>query len=182
MIAQANVKFIETKLLGAFIIELEPLADDRGFFARSWCRREAEAHGLRPDWLQCNISFNEKRGTLRGMHWQAAPGEEIKLVRCSRGAIYDVVIDLRRDSATFTQWIGVELSAENYRMMYVPKGFAHGFLTLDDRSEVFYQMSEFYVPEHARGVRWNDPAFAIEWPFAPTVITEKDRGYADFAR
>lgn len=176
------MKFLETKLKGVFVIEPEFLRDDRGFFARSWCRREAEAQGLRPDWLQCNISFNEKQGTLRGMHWQAAPYEEIKLVRCSRGAIYDVVIDLRRDSATFMQWIGVELNAENCRMLYVPKGFAHGFLTLEDRSEVFYQMSEFYVPELARGVRWNDPAFAIEWPLAATVITEKDRGYADFAR
>jgi len=176
------MKFLETKLPGSFIIELERLEDERGFFARSWCRREAEVHGLRPDWMQCNISFNEKRGTLRGMHWQAAPCEEIKLVRCSRGTIYDVVIDLRRDSATFMQWIGVELSAENYRMLYVPKGFAHGFLTLEDRSEVFYQMSEFYVPERALGVRWDDPAFAIEWPIDATVITEKDRGYADFSR
>lgn len=176
------MKFIESKLKGAFIIEPDLLRDDRGFFARSWCRREGEAHGLYPDWLQCNISFNEKKGTLRGMHWQAAPCDEIKLVRCSRGAVYDVIIDLRSDSSTFMQWVGAELSADNYRMMYVPKGFAHGFLTLQDRSEVFYQMSEFYAPELARGARWNDPAFAIEWPIEVGVITEKDRSYSDFGR
>ncbi len=176
------MKFLETKLKGAFVIEPERLKDGRGFFARSWCRREAEAHGLRADWVQCNISFNDKKRTLRGMHFQAPPFEEIKLVRCSRGAIYDVLIDLRSDSPTFGEWIGVELTADNRRMTYVPKGLAHGFLTLEDQTEVFYQMSEFYVPALARGVRWNDPAFGIEWPTEVAVITERDRSYPDFRR
>ena len=174
------MKFHETKLKGAFIIEPELFQDDRGFFARTWCQRESEAVGLRADWLQCNVSFNRVKGTLRGMHYQASPWKEIKLVRCSRGAIYDVIIDLRRQSATYKHWIGVELTAENYRMVYVPKGFAHGFLTLRDESEVFYQMSQFYSLEHARGVRWDDPAFGIKWPIGVSVITERDRSYADF--
>lgn len=176
------MKFIETKLKGAFIIDPDFLRDERGFFARTWCRREADARDLRPDWVQCNVSFNEQKGTLRGMHFQAAPFEEVKLVRCSRGAIYDVIIDLRRESSTFAQWIGAELTAENHRMMYVPKGFAHGFLTLQDQSEVFYQMSEFYAPAHAGGVRWNDPAFGIEWPIGVSVMTDKDRTFPDFRR
>ncbi|MGE5219468.1 MAG: dTDP-4-dehydrorhamnose 3,5-epimerase [Chloroflexota bacterium] len=174
------MKFLETKLKGAFIIEPELLRDDRGFFARTWCRREAEAVGLSTDWVQCNVSFNRVKGTLRGMHYQAAPWEEIKLVRCSRGAIYDVIIDLRPQSATCKQWVGVELTADNCRMVYVPKGFAHGFLTLQDESEVFYQMSQFYSAEHARGVRWDDPAFGIKWPIGVSVLTERDRSYADF--
>jgi len=176
------VKFTETKLKGTFIIDPDFLRDERGFFARTWCRREAEARDLRPDWVQCNVSFNEKKGTLRGMHFQGAPCEEVKLVRCSRGAIYDVVIDLRRESATFAQWTGAELTAENHRMIYVPKGFAHGFLTLQDQSEVFYQMSEFYAPAYAGGVRWNDPAFGIEWPIGVSVMTDKDRTFPDFRR
>jgi dTDP-4-dehydrorhamnose 3,5-epimerase len=176
------VKFTETKLKGAFIIDPDFLRDERGFFARTWCRREAEARELRPDWVQCNVSFNEKKGTLRGMHFQGAPFEEVKLVRCSRGAIYDVVIDLRRESATLAQWTGAELTAENHRMIYIPKGFAHGFLTLQDQSEVFYQMSEFYAPAHAGGVRWNDPAFGIEWPIGVSVMTDKDRTFPDFRR
>ncbi len=176
------MKFIETKLKGAFIIEPDLLRDDRGFFARTWCQREAEAHGLRTDWVQCNVSFNEKKGTLRGMHFQNAPFAEIKLVRCSRGAIYDVIVDIRRESATFGQWIGAELTAENYRTMYVPKGFAHGFLTLQDQSEVFYQMSEFYAPTQAGGVRWDDPTFGIQWPIGVSVMTDKDRTYPDFRR
>jgi dTDP-4-dehydrorhamnose 3,5-epimerase len=176
------VKFTETKLKGAFIIDPDFLRDERGFFARTWCRHEAEACDLRPDWVQCNVSFNEKKGTLRGMHFQGAPFEEVKLVRCSRGAIHDVVIDLRRESATFAQWTGAELTAENHRMIYVPKGFAHGFLTLQDQSEVFYQMSEFYAPAYAGGVRWNDPAFGIEWPIGVSVMTDKDRTFPDFRR
>lgn len=176
------MKFIETKLKGAFIIDPDFLRDERGFFARTWCRREAEARDLRPDWVQCNVSFNEQKGTLRGMHFQDAPFEEVKLVRCSRGAIYDVIIDLRRESSTFAQWTGAELTADNHRMMYVPKGFAHGFLTLQDQSEVFYQMSEFYAPAHAAGVRWNDPAFGIEWPIGVSVMTDKDRMFPDFRR
>ena len=175
------MKFIETQLNGAFIVEPDLLRDERGFFARTWCKRESEAVGLSPDWVQCNVSFNRMRGTLRGMHYQSAPWEEIKLVRCTRGAIYDVIIDLRRQSATLGQWVGVELTEENCRMVYVPKGFAHGFLTLRDESEVFYQMSQFYSPQHAHGVRWNDPAFGIRWPIGVSVMTERDAGYLDFA-
>ena len=175
------MKFTETKLRGAFIIDPEVIEDERGFFARTWCRRESEAFGLRPDWVQCNVSLNRVKGTLRGMHYQGPPMEEVKLVRCTRGAIYDVIIDLRSQSETQQHWVGVELTAENHRMMYVPQGFAHGFLTLQDQSEVFYQMSQFYSPEHARGVRWNDLAFGIEWPIDVRVIADRDRGYPDFA-
>jgi dTDP-4-dehydrorhamnose 3,5-epimerase len=174
------LKFIETKLKGAFVVELERLEDERGFFARSWCEREAAAYGLHSKWVQCNISFNKQKATLRGMHYQSAPFDEAKLVRCTRGAIYDVFIDLRPDSSTFKRWMAVELSAENRRMLFIPEGFAHGFLTLDDNSEIFYQMSQFYAPAYARGVRWNDPAFAIEWPMDVRVISDKDRNYADF--
>lgn len=175
-----RLNFTESKLSGAFIIDPQRLADERGFFARSWCHNEAAAYGLSPTWVQCNISFNRKKGTLRGMHYQTAPCAEIKLVRCTMGAIYDAIIDLRPDSSTFRQWTAVELSAENRRMLYIPVGFAHGFLTLTDDAEVFYQMSEFYAPDHARGLRWNDPAFAIEWPLAPRVISDQDRSYPDF--
>jgi dTDP-4-dehydrorhamnose 3,5-epimerase len=176
------MKFVETKLKGSFIIDPERLEDERGFFARSWCQREAKQYGLEPEWLQCNISYNKSKGTMRGMHYQAAPFEEAKLVRCTMGAICDVIIDLRPDSATFKKWMAVELSSANRRMLYIPEGFAHGFLTLQDQSEVFYQMSEFYVPELARGVRWNDPAFGIEWPISVSVMTDKDRTFPDFQR
>jgi dTDP-4-dehydrorhamnose 3,5-epimerase len=174
------MRFTQTKLKGAFIIDLERLEDERGFFARSWCEREAAAHGLHPRWVQCNISFNKQKATLRGMHYQSAPSEEAKLVRCTMGAIYDVIIDLRPDSSTFRQWLAAELSAENRRILYIPEGFAHGFLTLDDNTEIFYQMSAFYAPAHARGVRWNDSAFAIEWPIEARVISDQDRNYPDF--
>jgi dTDP-4-dehydrorhamnose 3,5-epimerase len=185
--------FTETKLKGAFIIELQKLEDERGFFARSWCQKEFEAHGLNPRLVQCNISFNSKKGTLRGMHYQAAPYEEAKLVRCVRGSIYDVIIDIRPDSANYRQWIAVKLGAPcsqlpaycsplptHYRMLYVPEGFAHGFLTLEDDTEVFYQMSEFHALNHARGFRWNDPAFGIQWPGEVKVISDRDRTYPDF--
>ena len=172
--------FAETKLKGAFIIQPEKLEDERGFFARTWCKRELEAHGLNPNLVQCNISFNKKRGTLRGMHYQVPPYEEAKLVRCSMGGIYDVIIDLRPDSQTFKQWISVELTAENRKMIYVPEGFAHGSLSLEANTEVFYQMSEFYTPDCARGVRWSDPAFGIVWPGDVTVISERDNQYPDF--
>jgi dTDP-4-dehydrorhamnose 3,5-epimerase len=172
--------FIETALKGAFLIEPERREDERGFFARAWCQREFVARGLNPRLVQCNISFNRQRGTLRGMHYQAAPYEEVRLVRCTRGAIYDVIIDLRPHSPTFTQWVAVELTADNYCMLYVPEQFAHGFQTLEDNTEVFYQMSEFYAPEYVRGVRWNDPAFAITWPQAARIISERDQQYADF--
>jgi dTDP-4-dehydrorhamnose 3,5-epimerase len=172
--------FVETKLKGAFLIEIEPHEDERGFFARSWCQAEFERHGLNPRLVQCNISFNKKQGTLRGMHYQIAPFAEAKLVRCTMGAIYDVIIDLRPDSPTFKQWISVELTAENHRALYVPENFAHGFQTLRDDTEVFYQMSEFFHPECARGVRWNDSSFAIVWPCDPPILSPKDQSYEDF--
>jgi len=174
--------FTETKLKGAFIIDVEPREDERGFFARSWCADEFRRHGLNSRLVQCNISFNNKRGTLRGIHYQVAPFPEAKLVRCTMGAIYDVIIDLRADSPTFKQWISVELTAENRRALYIPEDFAHGFQTLIDHTEVFYQMSEFYHPECARGLRWDDLAFGIEWPFAPWIISQQDAGYADFSK
>lgn len=172
--------FTETNLKGAFIIEPQRLEDDRGFFARTWCQEEFEAYGLRPRWVQSNISFNKHRGTLRGMHYQAPPHQEVKLIRCTAGVIYDVIIDLRPASATFKHYASVTLTAENCTMLYAPEGFAHGFLTLEDNTEIFYQMSAFYAPECARGVRWNDPAFGIHWPSAVKVISERDRGYPDF--
>lgn len=171
--------FTETSLKGAYLIELDKLPDDRGFFARSWCQREFEAHGLDSRVVQCNISFNRKQGTLRGMHYQIAPGAESKLVRCARGALYDVIIDLRPESETFLQWIAVRLTADRYTMLYVPKRFAHGFQTLENDTEVFYQMSEFYSPEDARGVRWNDPLFNIQWPDAERTISVRDQQYKD---
>src|SRR4030042_5331835 len=171
--------FTKSILNDAFVIDIEKKEDDRGFFARSWCRREFEAHGLNPNLAQCNISFNPQKGTLRGMHFQTAPCEEVKIVRCTRGEIYDVIIDLRPGSSTFKEWLGVTVSEEKRNMLYIPKGFAHGFLTLKDNTEVFYQMSEFYSPDHARGVRWNDPAFGILWPGKVQLISDKDRNYPD---
>jgi dTDP-4-dehydrorhamnose 3,5-epimerase len=172
--------FTPTTLENATVIDLERHEDERGFFARSWCRREFEAHGLEPDLVQCDISFNLRKGTLRGMHYQIGPHEEAKLVRCTRGALYDVAVDLRRDSPSYKKSLGVVLSAENRRMLYVPKGFAHGFLTLKDGTEVFYQMSDYYAPESQRGFRWNDPAFAIAWPAEVRFMSERDRAYPDF--
>lgn len=176
------MRFIETKLPGAYLIELEAMADERGFFARSYCREEFAAHGLKTDVCQCNVSFNSKKGTLRGMHFQRSPRAEAKLVRCTRGALYDVVIDLRPDSPTCCQWAGVELTADNHRSLYIPEGFAHGFQTLEDNTEVFYQMYESFSPEHADGVRWDDPAFNISWPLPSPVISEKDRSYPLYVR
>jgi dTDP-4-dehydrorhamnose 3,5-epimerase len=174
------VVFTETALKGAFILDLERREDERGFFARSWCREEFEAHGLNPALAQCNVSFNRRKGTLRGMHYQAEPFGEAKLVRCTAGALYDVIVDLRPGSPTFKQHIGALLSAANHRMMYVPEGFAHGFQTLEDDTEIFYQMSQFYSPEHARGVRYDDPAFGIEWKIAEPFMSQRDRSYPDF--
>ncbi len=200
--------FKETRLKGAFIIELEPIEDNRGFFARSFCQEEFRLHGLNTNIVQCNISFNKKKGTLRGMHYQAAPYEEEKLVTCIKGAIYDVIIDLRPDSDTYCQWIAVELTAyrsqlpadssqliahgadlsanclpltAHYNLLYVPKGFANGFLTLEDHTEIFYQMSEFYAPGYGRGIRWNDPVFGIKWPEEVKVISNQDKNYPDFS-
>ena len=172
--------FTETTLTGVYLIDLERFDDERGFFARAWCQDEFAQHHLTAQIVQCNISFNAKRGTVRGLHCQIAPYEEAKIVRCTAGAIFDVVVDLRSDSPTFKRWLGVELTASNHRMVYVPFGFAHGLQTLDDNSEVFYQMSEFYHPECARGVRWDDTAFKISWPMRPTVISLKDQLYPDF--
>jgi dTDP-4-dehydrorhamnose 3,5-epimerase len=172
--------FYETKLPGVFIIAPEKLADERGFFARTWCQRDFAAHGLEPHFVQCNVSFNQAMGTLRGMHYQAAPCAEAKLVRCTMGAIYDVSLDLRPESPTFKQWVAVELTADNHCMCYVPAGCAHGFQTLRDNTEVLYQMSTFYAPLAARGVRWNDPAFGIQWPLEVRRIAARDNTYADF--
>lgn len=174
------MRFTETPLAGAYLIDLERREDERGFFARSWCADEFKQHGLNPRLVQCNLSFNKKRGTLRGMHYQAEPYPEAKLVRCTMGAIYDVIIDLRPASPTFKQWFGVELTAENRRALYIPIGCAHGFQTLVDHSEVFYQMSEFFHPECARGVRWNDPCFGIIWPIDPPILSQRDQSYEDF--
>ena len=173
--------FNETKLKGAYIVEIDPVEDERGFFARSFCAKEFEKHGLNPHIAQCNISYNEKKGTLRGMHYQAAPHEEAKLVRCTMGAIYDVALDLRPDSPTFKHWVASELTANNHRMFYIPEGVAHGFQTLEDHTEVFYQMSEFYHPECTRGVRWDDPTLEMKWPMVPTLMTDKDRTYLNFS-
>jgi dTDP-4-dehydrorhamnose 3,5-epimerase len=173
--------FKETKLQGAFIIEVQRLEDDRGFFGRSFCRREFSERRLNPEVVQCNISFNRDTGTLRGMHYQAAPHAEDKVIRCTRGCLYDVIVDLRRESPTFKQWIAVELSEDNRQMLYVPKGFAHGFQTLTDNTEIFYLMSEFYHPESSRGARWNDPAFGIQWPEGErAILSERDRNWTDY--
>jgi dTDP-4-dehydrorhamnose 3,5-epimerase len=174
------MRFAETKLAGTYLIDPERQADQRGFFARTWCAEEFTAHGLNAAIAQCAISFNAQKGTLRGMHYQRVPDAEAKLVRCTAGAIYDVIVDLRRESPTFRQWIAVELTAENRRMLYVPEGIAHGFETLTDDAEVFYQISQFYRPESAAGVRWDDPAFGIRWPLPPAVISPRDRQYEDF--
>ncbi len=172
--------FTPTAIPGAVVVGLEPHADERGFFARSWCAREFAAAGLPADLVQCNVSWNARRHTLRGMHWQAAPHEEATLVRCTRGAILDVVVDLRPGSATYLKSAAVRLDEENRLALLVPAGAAHGFLTLEDRSEVLYQMSAFHRPEAARGARWDDPAFGIAWPAPPAVISERDRAYPDF--
>jgi len=174
------VKFTPTPLAGAWLVSLEPHTDERGFFARVWCAEEFAARKLDTRVAQCSLSFNQRRGTLRGMHWQAAPHEETKVVRCVRGALHDVIIDLRPDSATYTRHFAAELSAENRLALYVPAGFAHGFQTLADDTEILYQISEFYAPEAGRGVRWNDPAFGIRWPIAGPLLSERDRSYPDF--
>ena len=172
--------FHETRLSGVWEIQLAPQRDERGFFARTWCRREFEARGLNPALAQCSISFNPCKGTLRGLHYQEAPYGEAKLVRCTRGAIYDVVVDLRLHSPSFAKWTAMTLTSSNHRMVYVPEGCGHGFLTLEDDTEVFYQISQFFHPGSARGVRWNDPHFRIEWPAQPKVISQRDRSFADF--
>lgn len=175
------MKFSETPLHGAFVVEIEPRLDERGFFARAWCEREFREHGLNPALSQCNVSWNTKAGTLHGMHYQEAPYAEAKLVRCTRGAMFDAIVDLRLDSPTYTRWYGLELSADNRRMIYVPEGFAHGYQTLVDDTELYYQVSVPYQPNAARGVRWDDPAFGIQWPEASgRTMAERDRTYPDF--
>jgi dTDP-4-dehydrorhamnose 3,5-epimerase len=175
------MRFSETKIPGVFEISIEPNSDERGLFARSWCAQEFESHGLNPKLVQCSISFNTHKGTLRGVHYQVAPYQEAKLVRCTRGAIFDVAIDLRPHSRTFKSWVSAVLTAELRNMLYVPEGCAHGFLTLEDNTEVFYQMSEVFNPDSARGVRWDDPAFQIAWPAEVEQISERDRTCPDFA-
>ena len=166
--------FKETKLKGAFVIELDKKEDERGFFARSWCQKEFKQHGLDTVIAQCNVSYSKKKGTLRGMHYQAEPCSEVKTLRCVSGAIYDVIIDLRRDSDTYCEWYAVELNPKNYKMIYVPKGFAHGYQTLKDNTVVFYQMSEFYHQECERGCRFDDPVFGIKWPIKNYIVSTKD--------
>jgi dTDP-4-dehydrorhamnose 3,5-epimerase len=174
------LRFEPLRLPGAFAIDRMPAEDERGFFARTWCAEEFAAHGLCTRLAQCSVSFNHRKGTLRGMHFQAAQHEEAKVVRCTRGAIYDVLLDLRPSSPTYRQWAAVELTEENGRQLYIPEGVAHGFQTLEDASEVFYHISEPYFPALARGVRWNDPAFAIEWPEDHRTISARDQQYPDF--
>ncbi|MBF9236247.1 dTDP-4-dehydrorhamnose 3,5-epimerase [Hymenobacter sp. BT683] len=174
--------FTETKLAGAFIIDLERRTDERGFFARSWCKDEFAAHGIYLPPQQASLSSNPAAGTLRGLHYQHAPHEESKLVRCTRGAIYDVIVDLREESRTFGQWVGVELTADNYRQLFVPPRFAHGFLTLAPHTDVAYQVSAMYAPGAEGGLRWNDPAIGIVWPALPKLISAKDQAHPDFQR
>lgn len=174
--------FKETKLKGAYVIEIEQKKDERGFFARSFCQQEFKQYGIDFNIAQCSLSFNKNKGTLRGMHYQSAPYEEAKLIICIKGKIYDVIIDLRKDSVTYCQWCSVNLSGENYKMLYVPKGFAHGFQTLESNSAVFYQISEFYHLECAAGIRWDDPLFSIKWPLNSRIISMKDRAYPLFRK
>lgn len=173
------MKLTSVPLPGAYLIELEPVVDERGFFARSWCSEEFRLHGLNANLAQCGVSFNTRRGTLRGMHYQDDPHPEAKLVRCYSGAIYDVILDLRRASPANCKWFAVELTAANRKMLYVPEGVAHGFQTLTDGAEVFYQISESYRPECARGVRWDDPLFGIEWPVRDPIMSQRDRTFPD---
>lgn len=172
--------FTETKLNGVYIIDIEPIEDERGFFARAWCKEEFENLGLNSNLKQCNISFNKNKGTIRGMHFQTAPYEESKLVRCVSGAIYDVIIDLRENSESFMNWIGVMLTAKNRKALYVPEGCAHGFQTIEENSEVFYQMSQSYHSEYAKGIRWDDVMFDIKWPLPVTNISDRDRGFESY--
>ena len=174
------MRFIPALLSGAFIIEMDLLRDHRGFFARSFCRNEFEQQGLVGTFVQCNTSWNEQRGTLRGMHYQRPPHAEVKVIRCTRGAIYDVIVDLRPDSPTYCKWFGLNLSSNDYKMLYVPEGFAHGYQTLEPDTEPFYLVSEFYAPGSEGGARWNDPAFGIEWPLPDPILSEKDQSHPDF--
>ena len=174
------MKFAAAEIQGAWIIEPELQEDERGFFARTFCAQEFEAYGLISRLVQCSISYNRRTGTLRGLHYQAKPHEETKLVHCMRGAIFDVIVDLRPDSRTFRKWTSVELSNRNHRLLYIPEGCAHGFQTLEDDTEVFYQMSESYHPESARGLQWNDPTLSIPWPMPNAILSNRDRSFQGF--
>ena len=176
------MKFFETKLKGAYIIELEKLEDNRGFFARTWDKKIFDKRGLNSDLVQMSFSHSKQKGTLRGMHFQVNPFEEIKIVRCLRGRIFDVIIDLREESETYKEWINVELDDEERKMIYIPEGFAHGFQTLEDNTEVFYQMSNWFSSEHAKGIKWNDEEFNIKWPIQNVIISEKDKMYEEFTK
>ena len=172
--------FTESKLKGAYIIDPERISDERGFFARQWCVKEFAAHGLHSTVVQVNVGHSVKLGTLRGMHFQVSPYAEVKVVHCPRGAVYDVIIDFRADSPTCGEWVGVELTEENHRILYVPEGFAHGYQTLVDNTDLVYQTSEFYAKEAARGVRYNDPAFRIAWPLPVSIVSGADKNWADY--
>jgi dTDP-4-dehydrorhamnose 3,5-epimerase len=174
--------FAETRVQGAYILDIERRADDRGYFARVWCQKEFEAHGLDARLVQANVAVSKRKGTLRGVHFQLAPHEEVKVTRCTRGAVYDVVVDLRPDSPTYLQWAAAELTADNHRMLYAPAGCAHGFQTLTDDAELWYQTSQFYAPKHVSGIRYDDPAFGIEWPLAVTALSDADRSWPDYER
>ena len=173
--------FTETKLKGAFVIEIKKIGDDRGFFGRSWCKREMEEHGLDTTIAQINTSFSKFKGTLRGLHFQIAPYQECKMIRCTRGAIFDMIVDLRPDSPTFLHWVGEELTADNHKALYSPRGFAQGFITLTDDTEITYFTTDFYAPGMDRGVRWNDPRIGITMPLQPVVMSEKDQTWPDFS-
>ncbi len=172
--------FTETKLKGAYIIDVRRLEDERGFFGRAWCKKEFEDHGLNGNIVQANVSYNVQKGTIRGMHYQVAPFAETKTIRCTSGKIYDVIVDLRPESETYRQWIGVELSAESFRMLYVPEGFAHGFITLEDHTSVHYMVTQYYTPGAEGGLRYDDPAFAIQWPILPTLVSAKDLSHKPY--
>jgi len=174
------MKFIETKLQGSFIIEPTKLSDDRGFFTRVWDNKIFDEMGLNSKLAQCNVSLSKKKGTIRGMHYQVEPYQEAKLVRCTRGSIYDVIIDLRVNSKTYKEWVGYELTYLNHKMLYVPEGFAHGFQTLENNTEIFYQVSQFYNPNAENGINWKDDTFNISWPLQPTVISDKDYSWSKF--
>jgi dTDP-4-dehydrorhamnose 3,5-epimerase len=174
------MKFVQTELQDAYFIDPERMEDERGFFARTWCKHEFENQGLSASLVQCSISFNHKKGTLRGMHFQAIPHEETKLVRVTMGSVHDIIVDLRPTSKTYLKHIGIELNAENRTMIYIPKGFAHGFITLRDNTEIVYQMSEFFTPEAGRGIRWNDPTLKIQWPEQIRIISDRDKHWPDY--
>lgn len=174
------MEFTETEINGLYVVELKKIGDDRGFFARAWCENEFSAQGLASRMVQGNTSYSKHRGTLRGLHYQVAPHEEAKLMRCTKGSIFDVAVDLRPDSQTYKKWYGIELSEQNKKMLFVPEGFAHGYLTLEDETEVYYLVSEFYTPDAERGIRWNDPAINIDWPITDNLnLTDKDKSWPD---